>query len=72
MAANRARELLRSAVSNGIPALSPTEARGLPSALQRRACGPGSEGCWCRLPLCWCPPSQSWLSSVPAGSGAAP
>ena len=26
MAANRARELLRSAVSDGIPALSPTEA----------------------------------------------
>lgn len=57
MAANQARELLRSAGPDGIPALSPTEAPAWPQRPAAQGLRPGFQDCWL-------PPSQSWLSCV--------
>lgn len=68
MAADQARELLQICSLSCDPGF--VIRRGLwpgPGALPLRACGPGSEGRWSRLPC-----SQSWLSSPLAGSNAAP
>lgn len=63
MAANQARELLRSAVPDGgIPALSPTEAPAWPQRPAAQGLRSGFQDCWPRGPLCWLPPCQSWLS----------
>lgn len=67
MAANQARERLRSAVSDGIPALSPTEAPAWPQRPAAKGLRPRLQDCQRRAPLCWLPPSQSWLSCVRAG-----
>lgn len=51
MAANQARELLQICSLSGDPGfISPRGPWPGPSALPLRACGPGSEECWSRLP----------------------
>lgn len=68
MAANQARELLQICGLGCDPGfIIHRGPRPGPSALPLRACGPGPEDCWSRLPR-----SLSWLSSTLAGSNAAP